>query len=106
MHNKMVDYKEDDIALIVLSTGENVAGKVVRFNKNQGVLTLTDIIYVVPQDNRLMSFPYLLLSAEEEVPFESEFVRHYLTPNEDVDSLYNQQFNKIQTPPTPKIIGS
>lgn len=92
-------YQEKDIALLVLSTGENVMGIVKSTNNNLGIVNLDNPVYLVPTEataqnpsGGLQTMAYLMFSEETSVDFESKDVRHYLTPKEDIADWFGQQF--------------
>ena len=95
-----MDYKPNDIALMILATGENIMGKVVKTNQNIQTIELDQVVYIVPDQNGgVQPVPYLLFSEETGATFESDHVRHMLTPKEDIKKWYASIFE-----PQPKII--
>ena len=109
-------YQEKDIALLVLSTGENVMGIVKSTNSQLGIVYLDNPVYLVPteatQENPsggLQTMAYLMFSEETVADFESKDVRHYLTPKEDIAAWFGQQFKSeaekaIIVPDKPAIV--
>ena len=93
-----------DPILIVLNRGESLIGT--PSNENDSGVTLNDIVTFAPSPNGqgAITVPYLPFSAEQEVYFRDEDIRHKLTPNSDLKAYYAEQFGKIVTPADPKIV--
>ena len=99
----------ENLALIVLTTGENLMGTINETTEDG--IVVSDIVAFAPKPDGsgVMTIPYLQFSVEDTATFNNDNVRHILTPNQDLADYHTKQFSKIIVPDSklmkPKMMG-
>ena len=81
----------DDLVLLILTSGDSVLGQ--KVNENNDSITLTNLLQMVRSPQGIAFVDYYPVVDEKEFTFDIAELRHNpLTPNQNLKNMWNQKY--------------